>query len=88
MPSAGIDPQQEMEHKVCGRSHEYGTPFLQVAMALCTVLSACLGRIPDSLVRSKFVSCSTIVMEVIERQKDQVMSGYFTFPMQGLFIPI
>ena len=44
-------------------------------MALCTVLSACLGSLPDSLVRSKFVSCSTIVMEVIERQKGQVISA-------------
>ena len=43
-------------------------------MALCTVLSACLGRIPDSLVRSKFVSCSSILMEVIEKQRDQVIS--------------
>lgn len=41
-------------------------------MALCMVLSACLGRVPDSLVRSKFVSCATIVSQVIDQQRDQV----------------
>ena len=44
----------------------------QVAMALCTVLSACLSRIPDALVRSKFVSCSQVIMTVIDHHREQV----------------
>ena len=46
--------------------------MLQVAMALCNLLSACLSRVPDALVRSKFVSCSQVVTTVIDHQKNQV----------------
>lgn len=68
MPPMG-STQEGSERRSC-QVHN----LLQVAMALCTVLSACLGRIPDSLVRSKFVSCSSILMEVIEKQREQVTS--------------
>lgn len=45
---------------------------LQVATALCTVLNACLGRLPDALIRTKFVDCSKVVMAVMDHQHEEV----------------
>ena len=53
--------------------YRYSPCFLQVATALCTFLSACLGRVPDALVRSKFANCSQVLLAVLERQQEQVL---------------
>ena len=57
----------------CQSDSSSSSLFKQVATALCTFLSACLGRVPDALVRSKFANCSQVLMAVLERQQEQVL---------------
>ena len=44
----------------------------QVCAAMCTILAAVIGRVPDVVLRSKFAPSSAILSAVAERHPDQV----------------
>ncbi len=43
----------------------------QVLVALCTLLSAALGRVPTAVLRSKFLPSSTILCSIIRQHPEQ-----------------
>ncbi len=44
-------------------------------MAMCTVLAHILGRVPNSVLRAKFVGCTQVLSTVVERFRDQVRTS-------------
>lgn len=45
---------------------------LQVVLAMLTLLGAVLPRVPNAILRSKFVGCTQVMNKLLERYKDQV----------------
>lgn len=48
--------------------------WLQVVLAMLTLLGSVLPRVPNSILRSKFVGCAQIVNGLLEHYKDQVIT--------------
>lgn len=44
----------------------------QVCQAMCTLLAMVLPRVPNSVLRSKFVGCSALLCRVLEIHRQQV----------------
>ena len=46
---------------------------MQVVGAMCTLLALVLARVPASVLRSKFIASSQIIVSVIEQSNEQVI---------------
>lgn len=52
----------------------------QVCQAMCTLLAMVLPRVPNSVLRSKFVGCSALLCRVLELHRQQVRLGVVAAP--------
>lgn len=52
------------------------TPFAQTALAMCTVLSTTLTRVPNGVLRSKFVGSVQLLSAVVDKHREQVCKGH------------
>jgi hypothetical protein len=47
----------------------------QACLAMCTVLSSALARVPNGVLRSKFIGASNVIVSVVSLHKDEVRQG-------------
>ena len=47
-------------------------PYLQVCLAMCTLLGFTLPRVPNATLRLKFIGCSRVITAILEKHRGQV----------------